>query len=254
MENLRYVLAPARWMKGEARINGEYVELDSSHAKGYSFGGAEASRRMAFDLAALPWPDPTDRDAFAGKVKAFVRKHGLLRYGADYKNTGLLKEPLDEWLGHALTLGYLGNIYLAIRKSLDSKSAEPVRNALREYGQGIPHVSFNDPGYDERYIHEATWWLAHTLNAGMHASESGQYRWGISAEGPGDLHLAQCPPDLQSHAYATFAVLMVSKAPMKTCPGCGRLFSPRDSRQKWHAPGCGSTKRGQERRARLVGK
>lgn len=251
MENFRFVLGLPRWMRGNARVIGEHVVLDSNSVVEYEFDGSEASRKMAFDLARLPWPDHTDMDAFAGRVEEFVRNHGLLWHGARDKNTGLLKEPLSAWYDHAVTLWYLGSLYQAIHESKRQWSEKPVQSVLRKFGFGIPGVSTRDPDFVDKYIEAATSWLANRLNAGMQGRSDGRYQWGVSVQGPGDLHLAQCPTDLQSHAYATFAVLMVSKVPMKTCPGCGRLFSPRDIRQKWHTPGCGSTRRGRARRARL---
>jgi hypothetical protein len=215
--------------------------------------GDAGAENMAFELSALALPDPTDREAFDDKVRQFVRHYGLLWHGAD-NEASEFKEPLDVWLRESLTLAFIGSLYQkitrAVAEDITQGSAAPVKGFLNQYDIYFPQVRSEDRLFDRRYIAEVTCWLQDQLNNGMQGRNGVRCEWGVVATGPGDLSLMQHPPDLLSHTYATFAVLMANRVPLKTCPGCGRLFVPKDSRQKWHRPGCGSTKRGQAKRER----
>jgi hypothetical protein len=251
MENLTTRMLPPIWLKGEVEVADGYVVLNRNHAKEHQLAGTDANN-MAFELATLALPDPTDREAFENRIRRFVRDYGLLWHGADDKASEF-KEPLQAWLGESLLLGLIGSLYQkitrAVAEDIPQGSAAPVKALLNQYGIYFPHVRSEGPLFDRRYILEATSWLQDQLNNGMQGRNGVPCEWGILATGPGELILMQHPPDLLSHAYATFAVLMAIKAPLKTCPGCGRLFVPKDIRQKWHSPGCGSTWRGQKKRA-----
>jgi hypothetical protein len=248
-------MLPPTWLKGPAEVVGRYVVLNRKLAKEHQLGEAGAET-MAFELSALALPDPTDRRAFEDNVRRFVRRYGLLWHGADSKPSEF-KEPLDVWLGESLTLGFIGSLYQkitrAVSEGITRGSAAPVKGFLNQYDIYFPQVRSEDALFDRRYISEATCWLQNQLNNGMQGRNGIRCEWGVVATGPGEFSLMQHPPDLLSHAYATFAVLMASKVPLKTCPGCGRLFVAKDIRQKWHRPGCGSTKRGQDKRARDKG-
>lgn len=245
-------MLPPTWLKGPAEVVGGYVVLNREHAKEHQLGDAGAET-MAFELSALALPDPTDRGAFEDNVRRFVRHYGLLWHGAD-NEASEFKEPLDVWLGESLTLGFIGSLYQkitrAVAEGITQGSAALVKGFLNQYSIYFPQVRSEDPHFDRRYISEATCWLQNQLNNGMQGRNGVRCEWGVVATGPGEFSLMQHPPELLSHAYATFAVLMANKVPLKTCPGCGRLFVPKDIRQKWHSPGCGSTKRGQDKRAR----
>lgn len=256
MENLTTRMLPPTWLKGPVKFAGGYVVLKREHAKEHQLGGADAEN-MAFELSALTLPDPTDRRAFEDKVRRFVRQYGLLWHGADTKASEF-KEPLDAWFGESLTLAFIGSLYQKITRAasegITRGSAAPVKGFLNQYDIYFPQVRSEDPLFDYRYIFEATRWLQNQLNNGMQGRNGVRCEWGVVATKPGELSLMQHPPDLLSHAYATFAFLMANKVPLKTCPGCGRLFVPKDIRQKWHSPGCGSTKRGQARRTKARAK
>ena len=252
MENLNTVMVTPTWLKGPAEIAGGYVVLNREHAEEYHLRGASAEN-MAFELSALALPDPTDWGAFEDSVRRFVRRYGLLWHGADNKASEFKESP-NVWLGESLVLGFVGSLYQkitrAVAEGIAQGSASPVKGLLNQYDIYFPKVRSEDPLFDHRYILEATLWLQNQLNNGMQGRNGVRCEWGVVATSPGELSLMQRPPDLLSHAYSTFAVLMANKAPLKTCPGCGRLFVPKDIRQKWHSPGCGSTKRGQDKRVR----
>jgi hypothetical protein len=247
---------PPKWLKGPAETEGGFVILNKEDAKEYQLGGADAED-MAFELSALALLHPTDSPAFEDQVRRFVRRYGLLWHGAEAEASEL-KEPLEDWFGESLVLGFVCSLYQKISRAVaegtegivQQGSAGPVKHHLNQLGVYFQHVRLEDPRFDHRYMLEATRWLQDRLNIGMHGRNGVRCEWGVIANKPGELNLAQHPPDLLSHAYATFAVLMANKSPLKTCPGCGRPFVPRDVRQKWHSTGCGSTRRGQNKRAK----
>lgn len=214
------------WARGPAKIvNGEVI-LDVDRAEEYEFLSPEASERMAFELAALPWHSRDERE-----VKRFVRLYGLLSHGAEDLKRGENRESLEDWWNEATALHFVGACYQTLSDSKGSGSAKKIKDFLRQFGYGFREVESGIVDLDQAYMTEASIWLANLINAGLNGRRSEQRCvWGLNAIGPGNFRLTQHPPDLISRAYAAFATLIANSAETRFCKVCGKQFRPKTKR------------------------
>lgn len=224
-------IAPIRvlglsWVKGPAKIENGEVVLDVDRAEEYEFLSPEASERMAFELASLPWHTRDERE-----VKRFVRLYGLLSHGAEDLKRGENRESLEDWWNEAMALHFVGACYQTLSDSKVSGSAKKIKDFLRQFGYGFQETESGIADLDRAYMTEVSIWLANLINAGLNGRRSEQRCvWGLNAVGPGAFRLTQHPPDLVSRAYAAFATLIANSAETRFCKVCAKQFRPRTKR------------------------
>lgn len=225
-------IAPIRvvglsWAKGPAKVEGGDVVLDRGRAEPYEFLNPEASERMAFELAVLPWHRQDEKE-----VVRFVRRYGLLSHSAEDVRRGECRESLKDWWREATALHFVGAFYQNLMDSKKSGSAKEIQGFLRQFGYGFRFLKPEAVNFDQAYMTEASIMLANLINAGLHGRLSGKRcEWGLNAiDPPGSFRLTQHPPDLISRAYAAFATLIATNVETRFCPVCGKQFRPKTRR------------------------
>ena len=226
------------WTRGPARIDEGHIVLDESRAEKYFLLEPEG---LLFDFADLTHPDPTNPDP--QHAKAFARRYGLLWHGAEDLDGGQCREPLQRWWEESYDLAVSLDLYVRLTEAVDAKSAEPLRAAAGNFMDFVEGGSLDD---DDYWIEAASLVLAEVVSIKLNDCKLGlASSLGIDVEprSPVTFLLAHRPHDLVEAAYALFAMAIVHRAPMRWCPGCGRMFTPRSGKQKYHSPSCASTSR-----------
>jgi len=225
------------WARGPARIEGDDIVLDESRAEEYYL--FEPTDLM-FDLADLA-ADPANPDPRG--ALAFVRRYGLLWHGKEALGSGECREPLGDWWRESYVLAVTADLYVRLKESARSGSAESLRAGPVDY------AAFEDMGVteeDDDLIEVSSLLLAETISARLKGCDLGissSLGLDVQPRGPLTFLLTQNPPDLLTAAYAQLAMAMVSRAPMQECPGCGRMFIPESGKQKYCTKSCASTSR-----------
>jgi hypothetical protein len=236
------------WVRGPAQVLGDEVVLDESRAETYLLDNPEENERMAFALTALPF---TGQNPSPGAVKDFVRRYGLLWHGHEFLGTQQCRESTQDWATAIHQLTFAGLLYKKLMDSREDQTIMELQGFLRRYDQYFRHSGQNQ----EEYRLHAAALLRTLMNAGLWGSATTKTKtiWSLVMDESGNLKLGYFAPDLLTTAYASFAHLMVNKRKMKTCEGCGALFSLMGrSDQKWCKKGCGSTTRARKRRDQLT--
>jgi hypothetical protein len=244
------------WAKGRAKVEHGEVILDEEDAKEYEVSSPEDAEHMAFELASLPWHRKDERE-----VKRFVQRHGLLWHGWDDVGSGECHESLDDWWSEVAHLHFVGAFYQAILDSKHDGSAAKVQNFLRQLPYvGFPSLVQSSQHFDQNYIGAASMLLQSLVNEGLNAGPNngpqalnGRRRcwWGLETVGPGEFRLTQYPPDLLSHAYSAFSVLIATNVETRFCPVCGKQFRPKPRQGECCSPAHQSTYRGWRHKGKL---
>lgn len=244
-------IAPIRvmgldWVRGPAKIEDGEIVLDQGRAEKYEFLNPEASEKMAFELAVLPWHKRDERE-----IVSFVRRYGLLSHGAEDVKRGEYRESLEDWWREATSLHFIGAFYQTLMDSKKSGSTKKIRDFLQPYGLEFRGRIPVDVDFDEACLVEASIMLSNFINAGMNGRRNEERCvWGLNAIGPGAFRLTQHPPDLISRAYAAFATLIANNAETRFCVVCGKQYRPKPRQGETCGEACASTNRGRKRRAR----
>lgn len=231
-----------QWVKGPARIEGDEIVLDEERAEPYYIHGPE---NLFTDLASLV---PSRPDFRSQDAVRFVRHHGLLWHGPEAVGRGDVREALNDWWQAGARLSILIRLYQRLLEGVRTGSAEPIRSL----GYRFPRITGSEQWGDDEYgLMMASGMLAGFINDRLancsHAIAAGcgfQGEDGEPLADPGVFFYDVQPPNLESAAYAHLAGLMVVRAEIKECPGCGRPFTPTSGKQKYHSTSCGSTTRG----------
>jgi hypothetical protein len=237
-----------QWVKGPARIEGDEIVLDEERAEAYYIHGPE---NLLTDLASLV---PSRPDFRTQDAVRFVRRHGLLWHGPEAVGRGDVREALDEWWYAGARLSVTIKLYRGLLEGVRTGSAEPIRSL----GYRIARVPGTERWGDDEYVlMMASGMLAGVINSRLadcsHAIAAACGFLGEDGEplaGPGIFFYDVQPPNLESAAYSHLAGLMVTRAEIKDCPGCGRPFTPTSGKQKYHSTSCASTDRARRFRER----
>lgn len=228
--------APPYWAKGPAHVAADRLEivLDEDRARTYHL---QSSERLLFDLAGIGYGDP------AKNAVDFVRRYGLLWHGGPDLGSGECRESLGDWFKETATLQLVMALYRSLRESVRTGSAEPLRRLGLE---AMMPLEVAQQRTDEAYQRSAHRAVANSITKGLE-----ECRLGI---GPnvgledgaltlGEFAFSFMPSNMLGVAYAELAMLVGTGAEIKTCPGCGRSFSPESGKQKYHSKSCASTSR-----------
>jgi len=242
-----------QWIRGLARIEGEEIVLDEGRAETYYIHGPEA---LLFDLAALV---PSRPDFKTQDAVRFARRHGLLWHGPESVGSGECRESLEAWWYAAARLSVIIRLYEKLMQGVEEGSAAPVRSLGYNFARVPGSQQWSDDEYDLRV---ASMLVASAISGQLvDCSHAIAAACGFVGEnggtlaGPGifmyDIH----PANLEFAAYIHLAQLVVARAEVKDCLGCGRPFTPTSGKQKYHSPSCASTSRGRKfREKRSSGK
>jgi hypothetical protein len=172
---------------------------------------------------------------------AFVRRYGLLWHGASDLGSGKCRESLVDWFeaigGLCVTMG----LYQSLEAAIRSGSLEPIRKLELPW----PEWFVKEASY-EKYLEAASLMVADLITSGLEDCRLGVVSTvGLDVEGrgPGAFRLSHSPPHLLAAAYAQLAMLVVNRAELRECPGCGRIFHPESAKQKYCTESCASTSR-----------
>jgi hypothetical protein len=224
------------WARGPARIEGDEIVMYEAMAQEYYL--FEPTDLM-FDLADLA-ADPANPDSHG--ALAFVRTYGLLWHGKEDLGSGKCRELLSDWWKESYMLAVTADLYVRLKESVRSGSAESLRHGPVDY------TAFEDMGIteDDALIEFSSLLLAETISVKLKGCDLGissSLGLDVQPREPSTFLLTQNPPDLVTAAYAQLAMAMVNRAPMQACPGCGRLFIPESGKQKYCTKSCASTSR-----------
>jgi hypothetical protein len=194
---------------------------------------------LMFDLAdvAAGWMARDTR-----VILPFVRRYGLLWHGAEHLGTGACREPVNRWWDEAAEMYWIMDLYARLRDSVALGSADPLRGAIADFAQACEPK----PVKDEDLMDCASLLLAEMVSRKLEGCTLGiasSVQLDVGRKGPGTFLLSQHPPNLVAAAYVHLAQAMVSRAPMRECPGCRRMFIPTSGKQKYHSKSCASTSR-----------
>ena len=223
------------WARGPARVEDGYVILDEARATPYYiFEPPE----LLFDLLNVYRPEGLE----ASDVTGFVRRYGLLHHGVGELGSGQCRESLEKWHEELVDLDRAARLYINLAESARSGLTE----SLRESFAHIPTPSGQPHPEDEELLGAASIALAEWITEGMQDTRAGLAStvWlDTQPRGPTTFLLSQLPPNLLAAAYSQLAFLIAHKAPLATCPGCGRLFHPKSGKQRYCTSSCASTSR-----------
>lgn len=178
----------------------------------------------------------------AQKVVPFVRRYGLLWHGAEDLGTGRCRESLAKWQEEVAELALCINLFVILQESVEEGSAEPLRDA----GIDPARIFKVKPSNDREFMGQMSVFLAEVMCDKLEDCTLGvtsSIALDVRPRGPSTFLLLQKPPNLTAAAYAQRALYIVNRAPIKECPGCGRMFIPESGKQKYHSPSCASTSR-----------
>lgn len=215
------------WVRGPARIVDGEIILDENRAERYMPDNLD---RALFELATA-----SDYQAF----RAFVRRYGLLWHGPNSLGTGECRESVSEWQQAAYEANVIVLLCTKLREAARTGSADPVRS-LNMTWQGLPETS-----NDEDYLVQVSRGLARLINNHVSQYPTVLIPAFIFEEKtpPGEFVFGYQPPNLHKALYTNFATMIVQRAELKECVGCGRIFHPESGKQKYCTKSCASTSR-----------
>jgi hypothetical protein len=222
------------WLRGPAALDGEDLVLDRAAAQGYQ---PISERELVFELAAV-----IDADA----ALAFAARYGILRPRGEGKNP---RQSLAEFLREAAKV----HVILELNRVLGAAVAGE-RGALRRARDLSATIAkeFRAPSRDDaQMLEQLSAAIADLVNEGGAGTEmriESAARWEVDME-PDVFMFSAHPRDLLGAAYHHLAMLLVSRAPMRTCEGCGRFFIVEHGRQRFHDETCASRARQRRYRA-----
>jgi len=232
------------WARGPAKVIGDEVVLDESRAEEYPMAVTADSKDLVLQLAhmAADWDNRDPRD-----IVTFVRRNGLLWHGARDLGTGECRESLSKWWEEARLIAVLLSLYNDVVRATANSPTQYLREALGElvgfYGA---ELDADDEDGDEELAEVASWFLAEALTERLENCRVGvtsSLVLGLKIREPDYFLRAINPPDLLTAAYVALSDIIVNHAPMKECPGCGRMFVQESGKQKYCTKSCASTSR-----------
>jgi hypothetical protein len=168
---------------------------------------------------------------------------------------------LKDWWFAGFRLSLILTFHRRLMEAVESGSTEPVRSL--SIADSIPseHSVTGKPFTDEEYLMVASMVLANLINErladcreGIAAACGFEGEGGGPLGGPGVFMHDILPPNLEAAAYSHLAQLVVARAELRECPGCGRTFAPKSGKQKYCRESCASTSRARRFRQRQSGK
>jgi len=225
-----------QWVRGPAHIVEDQVVLDTRRAEPYFIHEADNDLMFAFARLAADLDNLDERD-----VLAFVRRYGLLWHGAEDLSSGKCSEPLAEVWAEARFFLELLELYANLRDSVRSGSAGPLRTAKIDFSRYFGHKAADD----ETLMAQASLFLGEQVTEALEGCTHGVVSTALdaSSSSPDRFLLSINPPNLLSLAYVRFAQVIVDRAPMVECSGCGQTFIPESGKQKYCTKSCASTSR-----------
>ena len=225
------------WARGAARIEDHEIVLDEERAQTYYLF---ESTDLLFDLAdlAADSANPDPRNALT-----FARRYGLLWHGNKDLGSEKCRESLEEWWEEADTLAATTDLYVRLKYSVRSGSAEPLLTGPVDY------AAFEDDSItknNESLMEFTSQLLAEMISRRLEGCGIGitsSLGLDVKPREPLSFLLTQHPTDLVSAAYIQLAQAMANRAPVEVCPGCGKMFMPESGKQKYCTKSCASTSR-----------
>ena len=242
-----------QWVKGPAHLEGEEIVLDENRAETYYIHGPED---LVFDLTTL---SPLRPNYKTQDVVRFVRRHGLLWHGPEAIGSGECRESLRDLGVAGSKLRFIVIFHKRLMEAVETGSTEPLRSLrlVHEPAFDVVNRVLSQATNDDEYLVRASMVLAELMSErlagcreGIAAACAFQGADGDPMGGPGVFMYDVRPPNLEAAAYSHLARLIVSRAELRDCPGCGRTFVPKSRKQKYCTPRCASTTRGQRFRER----
>lgn len=215
------------WVRGPARIVGGEIILDEGRAEHYLLHNADEA---LLELAAC---------SSAEGFEAFVRRYGLLWHGPDFLTTGECRESLSDWRKEAREAKLLISLHMKLTEAVKTGSIDPVRSLDSLWS------NFPETATDEEYLRQHSIGLAGLVGARLRSCQLDMIPAFLHEENasPTEFVFTHEPPDLLGSLYVVFAEAVAQRAEIGECIGCGRLFYPKSSRQKYCSESCASTSR-----------
>jgi hypothetical protein len=239
------------WLRGPAQIvrtdDGEFIEVDRSKAKEWHFQ-TKADR--------VTKGDPLVELAHAYREADFERfatEFGLLHKWPD-DPTRPWRNSLVEFEQQATLLANLARLYEQIGVVIRRSTPEGLNRLRSDWGERIQPMFPDRPAQsDEEFLTLASEGLADLVSAGL---KGVQERVSLRARAadlwPRGWLFDSEAPDLLTHCYHQFAMLMTGQVPIAQCadPTCGRFFGLTDPRMRYCSPEHGNRVRVQRSRAK----
>ncbi len=192
--------------------------------------------RLVFDLEAVKTPADAER---------FVRSYGLLTFGPESIEPGReLREPFETWQDEIARIRAIATYALLTHRA---QSGDDAANAAMRRLRGLL-------GQEALRLDDAdTLRLVSGVVQVRLNERLGTSRWEIRADaldenrpkaaGPGRPNVfwfaaRPAEPGALPYAYWQLADLLVARAPLAECEGCGRFFDRHDKRQRFHDEAC----------------
>jgi hypothetical protein len=174
---------------------------------------------------------------------AFVRRYGLLRHGAEDLDASECRESLVDMLVEARFFAQLLDLYRKLKQSVQASSADLLRAGPMDVSASLGLGPTDDDGI---LMARASILLGEQITKALAGCSHGVVSTAIGREtfnSPDRFMLSIVPSDLLFLVYTRFAQIVVDRASMSECSGCGRVFIPKSGKQKYCTPSCANTNR-----------
>jgi len=225
---------PPMWLRGPARIEGEWLVLDRASAESY-LPLTTPKQVMLFALAACK----TRR-----QMVDFASRFGLLTHGPSAPE---LREAVAEFETAAKELDVWLRLTNALRGAMkgDKRQAELLRLMMNHFSNIFQAPPASDEELQMQMSKLIAWSVSHQLrDTTMRIDAACDYD--VPNNQPGVFMFNAHPPNLLGWIYHELAqVLVMRSSPMAMCadPECGRMFVPEDARQRFCQPSCANRAR-----------
>ena len=212
---------PRTWTHGLAQLVGDFVRLD----KGKEYQPYEC-KNLFFDFSAVRSPKD---------VADFVSQYGLL-----YHTQG--SEKVTDFLQEAASIRLLANLVILTRKKDTSALWDIWR--VTEFSNLFEAPPQNDDELLAQTSVLVAWTINEQLEGVRHGliAESALEVDGIPGQ-PGVFLWVAYPDNLLQYIYHHFAMTINHRAPLATCPECGKVFVPEHGHQQYCSPRCSNRAR-----------
>jgi len=216
-----------QWVRGPARVVGDWIEIDPADAQPYH---AYTYKDTWRDLANV-----SDRRDAA----AFATRYGLLRQSSP-DTDGRLRESWQEFNNEVQTLKTTLELARVVR-GVARKSPE-LADALKAIQPVLTPLFQAPAASDDELLHQATQVVAWRISERM----AGVELVVDIGEKPNDFILAVRAPTLLGYAYHSLAQALVNRRELRMCRECSSVFVVEDKRQQFCSEAC--SKRARQRR------
>lgn len=221
------------WLRGPARNNSGWLELDRDRATEYSPSPEDTT--ILTDLTGVRTP----ADAIA-----FIKEHGLLFSGPEATD---FREPFQEWEPHVAIIRAAIRVHLLLNRVVKGPGEAEAMGDLRRHWEPVFQrgVGTDATWSDELLLRYASGFVGEAVSHGLSGVAEGVVSLSVDDPTVPVNVFVQSPQaqNLLGVVYHELAMLIVGQVPLEECGECGRLYVVEDKRQRFCSKKCGGRAR-----------